>query len=128
MAGGTARALRDHGAAGGPVEGSPARVPRLGARDQDGAGDWDIPVPPPEAARVSPAVILAPLVGWDGSGYRLGYGGGHFDRTLAALSPRPYVIGVGLQQARLATIYPQPHDVRLDAIVTEAGVQVLAKP
>ena len=91
-------------------------------------GDWNIPVPPPEAARVVPTVTLAPLIGWDAAGYRLGYGGGYFDRTLAALSPRPFVIGVGLDQARLATIYPQPHDIRLDAIVTEAGVQVLAEP
>jgi 5-formyltetrahydrofolate cyclo-ligase len=88
-------------------------------------GDWNIPVPPPGAARVVPTITLAPLVGWDTAGYRLGYGGGYFDRTLAALSPRPFVIGVGLDQARLATIYPQPHDIRLDAIVTEAGMQVL---
>jgi len=86
-------------------------------------GDWGIPVPPPEAARLVPQVALAPLVGWDGAGYRLGYGGGYFDRTLAALAPRPFVVGVGYEAARLATIYPQPHDIRLDAIVTEAGVR-----
>jgi 5,10-methenyltetrahydrofolate synthetase len=74
---------------------------------------------------VIPAITLAPLVGWDGNGYRLGYGGGYFDRTLAALTPRPYVIGVGLEAARLPTIFPQPHDIRLDAIVTEAGVRFL---
>lgn len=90
-------------------------------------GDWNIPVPPPEAERVVPTIVLAPLVGWDAAGYRLGYGGGYFDRTLAALSPRPFAIGVGLQQAQLETIYPQPHDIGLDAIVTEAGVQVLAE-
>jgi 5,10-methenyltetrahydrofolate synthetase len=88
-------------------------------------GDWNIPVPPPDAPAVAPAIVLAPLVGWDGEGFRLGYGGGYFDRTLAALSPRPFAIGVGFQAARLATIYPQPHDIRLDAIVTETGLQVL---
>jgi 5-formyltetrahydrofolate cyclo-ligase len=87
-------------------------------------GDWNIPVPPPEAAAVTPTVMLAPLVGWDSSGYRLGYGGGYFDRTLAALRPRPVAIGVGLQAARLETIYPQPHDIPMDIIVTEDGVQV----
>ena len=46
------------------------------------------------------------------------------DRTLAALSPRPFVIGVGLQSARLDSIAPQPHDVPLSVIVTEAGIQV----
>ncbi|MBK8909181.1 MAG: 5-formyltetrahydrofolate cyclo-ligase [Rhodospirillales bacterium] len=81
-------------------------------------GDWDIPVPPPEAEFMIPDVALAPLVGWDRRGYRLGYGGGYFDRTLAGLSTRPYVIGVGLQATEVATIYPQWHDVRLDAIVT----------
>lgn len=88
-------------------------------------GDWNIPIPAPGAAALLPDIALAPLVGWDGAGFRLGYGGGYFDRTLAALSPRPFVIGVGFQAARLATIFPQPHDIRLDAIVTEAGVQVL---
>lgn len=87
-------------------------------------GFWNIPVPPPDAPVCTPEVTLAPLVGWDGEGYRLGYGGGYFDRTLAALRPRPITIGVGLEAAGLATIFPQPHDVRLDAVVTEAGVRV----
>lgn len=87
-------------------------------------GDWNIPVPPPEAERLAPEITLAPLMGWDGAGYRLGYGGGYFDRTLAALAPRPATIGVGFQSAHLATIHPQPHDIALDVILTEAGVQV----
>ena len=87
-------------------------------------GDWNIPVPPPDAPVLTPEITLAPLVGWDGAGYRLGYGGGYFDRTLAALSPRPFTIGIGLQAARLETIHPQPHDIPLDVILTEAGVQV----
>lgn len=91
-------------------------------------GDWNIPIPPPEAPVVTPEIALAPLVGWDPQGYRLGYGGGYFDRTLAKLSPRPFVIGIGLQAAALATIYPQPHDVPLDAIVTEEGLQVMRRP
>lgn len=91
-------------------------------------GDWNIPVPPREADRLDPKIALAPLVGWDDEGYRLGYGGGYFDRTLAAMQPKPFVIGVGLQGARLTSIHPQPHDIRLDAIVTEAGVQVMREP
>lgn len=85
-------------------------------------GDWNIPVPPPEAEPVVPGIALAPLVGWTDDGYRLGYGGGYFDRTLAALQPRPFTIGIGFHAARLATIFPQPHDIPLDVIVTEAGV------
>ncbi len=86
-------------------------------------GDWNIPVPPPDAAVLTPDITLAPLMGWDGAGYRLGYGGGYFDRTLAVLSPRPFTIGIGFQSARLNTIYPQPHDIPLDVILTEDGVQ-----
>jgi len=86
-------------------------------------GDWNIPVPPPEAPRVIPQIALAPLVGWTEDAYRLGYGGGYFDRTLAALSPRPFVIGIGFESARLQTIFPQPHDVPLDLIVTENGIR-----
>lgn len=86
-------------------------------------GNWNIPVPPPEADRLAPDVALAPVVGWDSAGFRLGYGGGYFDRTLARLAPRPFTIGIGLQAAQLSTIFPQPHDIPLDVILTEAGVQ-----
>lgn len=85
-------------------------------------GDWNIPVPPPDAPAITPDIALAPLVGWTADGYRLGYGGGYFDRTLAALTPKPFVIGIGFRAAQLATIYPQPHDIPLDLILTEAGV------
>lgn len=88
-----------------------------------GHDDRNIPVPPPEANRLTPEIVLAPLVGWDGDGHRLGYGGGSFDRTLAALTPRPFTIGIGFHAARLATIFPQPHDIPLDVILTETGVE-----
>ncbi|WP_417470200.1 5-formyltetrahydrofolate cyclo-ligase [Maricaulis sp.] len=87
-------------------------------------GFWNIPVPAAAPALI-PDIVLAPLVGWDGAGYRLGYGGGYFDRTLAALTPRPLVIGIGLEAARLVTIFPQPHDIAMQAIITETGVAAL---
>jgi len=77
------------------------------------------PVGSPE---VSPDHVLLPMVGWDGDGYRLGYGGAFFDRTLAALTKRPRVIGIAYEQAFLKTIHSQPHDVPVDFVVTERGV------
>ena len=69
-----------------------------------------------------PQALLIPPVGFDEHGYRLGYGGGYFDRTLAAMHPQPLKIGVGFELSRLPTIHPQAHDVAMDFIVTEAGV------
>lgn len=83
-------------------------------------GFWNIPVPA-EPNRMRPTALLIPLVGFDGAGYRLGYGGGYYDRTLAGLNPKPLTIGVGYDFGRLESIQPQPHDIPLDAIVTETG-------
>ena len=85
-------------------------------------GIWNIPVPA-DGPAVTPDLAIAPLVGFDSECYRLGYGGGYFDRTLAEFAARPIVIGIGMARARLATIFPQPHDIRMDAIVTEEEVR-----
>lgn len=85
-------------------------------------GVWNIPVPEKREI-VVPAIVLAPLVGFDRACYRLGYGGGYFDRTLASLSPRPAAIGVGFEFQALETIHPQDFDVKMDAIVTETGTR-----
>jgi 5-formyltetrahydrofolate cyclo-ligase len=85
-------------------------------------GVYDIPVPA-ERKIVKPGVLLVPLVGFDSANYRLGYGGGYYDRTLAAMLPRPTTIGVGFELSRLETVYPQTHDIPLDVVVTEAGVK-----
>jgi len=85
-------------------------------------GVWNIPVPK-NRELVTPRVVLAPLVGFDRALYRLGYGGGYFDRTLAALSPRALAIGVGFEVQELKTIHPQPFDVPMDLIVTESGTR-----
>jgi len=84
-------------------------------------GPLDIPYPT-GSREIVPRAVLLPMNGWDDRGYRLGYGGGFFDRTLAALSPRPLVIGVTYELARLPTIHPQPWDVPVDYVVTERGV------
>jgi 5-formyltetrahydrofolate cyclo-ligase len=60
------------------------------------------------------------MVGFDRSGYWLGYGDGFLDRTLAALRPKPLSIGVAYSNALIPTVYPQPYDIPMDWIVTEA--------
>jgi 5-formyltetrahydrofolate cyclo-ligase len=79
-------------------------------------GLWKIPYPA-SGPDVSPTTVLAPLVGFDSKCYRLGYGGGFFDRTLAAMLRKPVVIGLGYPQLRIPTIYPQHHDIPMDWIV-----------
>lgn len=91
-----------------------------------GRGIWDIPIPA-ERIVVQPTALLVPLLGFDGAGYRLGYGGGYYDRTLAAMDPAPLTIGVGYAAARLKTIYPQRRDIPLDAIASEAGCTQFAR-
>lgn len=88
--------------------------------DQPLAPDrYDIPTPT-DGAFLTPNVLLLPVNAVDDAGYRIGYGGGFFDRTLAALSPRPLAIGVGFDFQRIADARPQTHDLPLDAVVTES--------
>jgi 5,10-methenyltetrahydrofolate synthetase len=88
-------------------------------------GVFDLPVP--QGTRVLlPDALLIPPVGFGPRGYRLGYGGGYFDRTLAAMAPQPIKIAVAFEVSRMSTIYPQPHDVPMDFIVTERGVHRVA--
>jgi 5,10-methenyltetrahydrofolate synthetase len=71
---------------------------------------------------VAPTAALVPMNGWDDAGYRLGYGSGFFDRTLASLVDKPVVIGVSYELVRIRTIRPQSWDVPMDWVVTERGL------
>jgi 5,10-methenyltetrahydrofolate synthetase len=85
-------------------------------------GFWNIPVPA-DPETFTPQILLAPVVGFDRQCYRLGYGGGYFDRTLEllrSLQVRFHAIGVGFAATELASIHPLPHDIALDAVVTES--------
>lgn len=82
------------------------------------SGVWDIQIPAKRDV-VTPDLMIAPFLGFDRDRYRLGNGGGYFDRTLAARSDRPFVIGVGYASGELETIHPQPHDIPMDLILTE---------
>tara|TARA_R110002094_G_scaffold201767_2_gene173161 strand:+ start:199 stop:918 length:720 start_codon:yes stop_codon:yes gene_type:complete len=83
-------------------------------------GMWRIPVPA-AGAELTPDIVIMPLVGFDAENYRLGSGGGFYDRTLARLTPRPITIGVGYSFAKVSSIFPQPHDIPMDIIITETG-------
>jgi 5-formyltetrahydrofolate cyclo-ligase len=83
-------------------------------------GLWKIPYPA-DGAEIVPSVVIAPVVGFDKNCFRLGYGGGFFDRTLARFAATPLVIGVGYSDALIPTIFPQPHDIPMDWIVTGAA-------
>jgi 5,10-methenyltetrahydrofolate synthetase len=85
------------------------------------AGPLDIPYPK-ASQELTPGAVLLPMNGWDARGYRLGYGGGFFDRTLAAMKKKPVVIGVTYELARMETIHPQSWDIPVDYVVTERGV------
>lgn len=126
-----AKALRERGALTAlPVVVAP-RTPLVfrewhpGVRLAEGA--LGIPYPA-ESRELTPDTVLLPMNGWDAQGYRLGYGGGFFDRTLAALATRPLVIGISYEMARMETIHPQSWDIAMDWVVTEAGVYRAAQP
>ncbi len=85
------------------------------------AGDFGIPVPA-HGRLVQPDALLIPCVGFDARRYRLGYGGGYYDRTLARMVPWPLTVGVAFECGRLDTIEPRPHDMQVDVVITDAGV------
>jgi len=91
-----------------------------GARMRTGLYDLAIP---DTTVRLRPDILLVPPVGIGDRGDRLGYGGGFYDRTLAALEPRPITIAHAFELSRIPTTYPQPHDILMDFVVTETGIQ-----
>jgi 5-formyltetrahydrofolate cyclo-ligase len=120
-----ARTLRERGALTAlPVVVAP-RTPLIFREWHPGIhlakGALDIPYPV-DSAQVTPDAVLLPMNGWDAKGYRLGYGAGFFDRTLASLAKKPLVIGVSYELAKMDTIHPQSWDIPVDYLVTERGV------
>jgi 5,10-methenyltetrahydrofolate synthetase len=120
-----ARRLRDRGAITAlPVVVAP-RTPLVFREWHPGVelarGVLGIPYPA-AGAELAPDVALVPIVAFDDGGFRLGYGGGFFDRTLAAAAKKPVAIGIGYEAAHVDTIHPQPHDLPMDWVVTERGI------
>jgi 5-formyltetrahydrofolate cyclo-ligase len=95
---------------------------RLWTRDMEMvSGVYDIPYPA-RGEPVKPTILIIPMVGFDDAGYRLGYGGGFYDRTLATYAQKPLCIGTGFELGHLPTIHPLPHDIPMDHLVTERGL------
>ena len=88
-------------------------------------GVYDLPVPDGTAV-VRPDALLIPAVGIGPAGDRLGYGGGFFDRTLAAWAPRPIAVGIAFELSRMPASEPLAHDVLMDFVVTETGIEAAA--
>lgn len=100
------------------ARGQPLEYWRWTPGDAMQSGVWGIQIPARRDV-VTPDLMIAPLLGFDRDRYRLGNGGGYFDRTLAARWDQPFVIGVGYALGELETIHPQAHDIPMDLILTE---------
>jgi 5,10-methenyltetrahydrofolate synthetase len=77
---------------------------------------------PKDTGVVVPTLLFVPCVGFGPEGYRMGYGGGFYDRTLATLQPKPTTVGLGYSNGWLPDFTPEAHDVPLDAILSDTGI------
>ena len=77
---------------------------------------------PKDTEVIAPTLLFAPCVGYGPGGYRLGYGGGFYDRMLASLEPRPFTVGLGFSSEFIPDLEPQAHDQPLDTILNDKGV------
>ncbi|MDX3929130.1 MAG: 5-formyltetrahydrofolate cyclo-ligase [Shinella sp.] len=86
--------------------------------------------PGPEAAMLDPEILLVPLSAFDATGHRIGYGAGHYDRAIDRLIAKgitPRLIGIAFDCQEVASVPAEPHDVALDAILTESGLRIFDK-
>lgn len=77
---------------------------------------------PRDTEALTPTLLFVPCVGYAAGGYRLGYGGGFYDRTLASLRPRPFTVGLGFTQGYLEDFEPEAFDLPLDSILNDNGL------
>ena len=77
---------------------------------------------PKDTEIIFPTLLFVPCLGYGAGGYRLGYGGGFYDRTLASLQPKPFTVGLGYTHGFLPELMPEAHDVPLDAVLNDNGV------
>ena len=109
-----------------PGRGRPLLFRRWAPGDPLVEGRFGIAVPPQEADTLEPEILLVPLLAFDDDGYRLGYGGGFYDRTLAsrrAQAPGTLAVGVAFSGQRVERVPRGTEDERLDWILTEVGAR-----
>jgi 5-formyltetrahydrofolate cyclo-ligase len=84
-------------------------------------GPMRIPEPPPEAPALDPDLLFVPLAAFDRRGFRIGYGAGHYDLTLARLMAikRVVMVGVGYGVCEVETVPAEPHDIAVDYVLTD---------
>jgi 5-formyltetrahydrofolate cyclo-ligase len=106
------------------AKGAPLTFRAWAPGEPTGRGIWDIHVPLEAAPEIEPDILLVPMLAFDRRGYRLGYGGGFYDRTLAELRKlKPVVaIGVAYAEQEIAEVPVAGYDEPLDWILTERGV------
>lgn len=86
--------------------------------------------PGPDAAVLDPDIMLVPLSAFDSTGHRIGYGAGHYDRAITRLHQKglnPRLIGIAFDCQEVPSVPAEPHDVRLDAILTESGLNFVSE-
>jgi len=88
------------------------------------AGVWGIREPEPSAPAVAPEIVIVPLLAFDRTGHRIGYGAGYYDLTIAALRAAQAVVAIGVAFAaqEIAAVPATPHDAPLDLVLTEREV------
>jgi 5-formyltetrahydrofolate cyclo-ligase len=77
---------------------------------------------PRDTEIITPTLLFVPCVGYGPGGYRLGYGGGFYDRMLASLQPKPFTAGLGFGMGFVPDLEPEPHDMPLDTILNDNGI------
>lgn len=77
---------------------------------------------PKDTELIAPTLLFAPCIGYGPGGYRLGYGGGFYDRLLTTIKPRPFIVGLSFSAGFIDDFEPEPHDQPLDAILNNYGV------
>lgn len=110
-------------------KGEPLRFRRWMPGDPTRPAGFGTREPVESAPEIEPDLLLVPLLAFDAQGYRLGYGGGFYDRTLAGLRQRKPILAVGFAYAEqeVDAVPCEGHDQRLDALLTPAGYRLIGK-